>query len=305
MAELRATVVVPTTGDRGPLLPHSVGSVLGQTVDDLEVLVIGDGIDDATRDVVARLCGQDDRVRSFEFPKDSRRGELNRHAVLTEHARGRIITYLCDRDLYLPWHIEEMEDVLADADFGHTLRFRVAEDASMTFPRYPDLLDPVARARLSRSPYLAPLSFVGHTATAYASLPHGWRTTPDGWATDRYMWDQFLDAGVRVGVSNRPTVLTFKRGNHPGWSTQQRLVELDRWSTRLRSPAIRDEVAQAVIDGLERHRIQLEDRVVAGSAEGWAARLLRSSARLGNAAARAETSVGAKGQSIPSSGSDQ
>lgn len=274
MAEVRATVVIPTTGDRGPLLPHSVGSVLTQTVTDLEVLVIGDGIDDETREIIAELTGHDARVRGFEFPKDSRRGELNRHTVLTEHARGRIVTYLCDRDLYLPWHLEAMDEVLADADFGHTLRFRVAEDGSMTFPRYPDLLDPAVRAQIARSPYLAPLSFVGHTAAAYAALPHGWRTTPDGLATDRYMWMQFLEAGASIAASSRPTVLTFKRGNHPGWSTQQRLAELERWSTRLRSPTIGDEVAQSVIDGLERQRIELEQRVWARSLEGQADRLL-------------------------------
>ena len=254
---LTASVVVPTTGDRGPLLPHSVGSALAQTVDDLEVLVIGDGIDDSTREIVEELRREDPRVRSFEFPKDQRRGEINRHGVLTDHARGRIVTYLCDRDLYLPDHVEVMAEVLDDADWGHTLRFRIAEDGTTTFPRYPDLLDDRARARLHRSPYLAPLTFVGHTMAAYSALPDGWRTTPPGTATDRYMWDQFLDAGVRVGVSSRPTALTFKRGNHPGWSTARRLVELEVWSERLRSPEVSDEVAQAVIAGLERPRLEL------------------------------------------------
>ncbi|MEO1063539.1 MAG: glycosyltransferase family A protein [Actinomycetota bacterium] len=271
---MRASIVVPTTGDRGPLLPHSVGSALAQTVDDVEVLVIGDGIDEATRDVVRELGRADERVRCFEFAKDARRGELNRHAVLTEHARGRIVTYLCDRDLYLPGHVEELERVLADADFGHTLRFRVAEDGTATFPRYPDLLHPDERARLDRSPYLAPLTFVGHTMAAYRALPHGWRTTPAGTATDRYMWEQFLAAGARVGVSHRPTALTFKRGDHPGWSTQQRLVELEDWSARLRSPTVEREVVEQVIAGLERRRLELERRAWARSLEGGADRLL-------------------------------
>lgn len=274
MGDVRASIVIPTTGDRGPLLPHSVGSALRQTLDDIEVLVIGDGVDDPTREVMADLARDDRRVRCFEFPKDERRGELNRHAVLTEHARGRIVTYLCDRDLYLPHHVEEMERVLADADFAHTLRFRVAEDGSTTFPRYPDLLHPQERARLDRWPYLAPLTFVGHTMAAYRALPHGWRTTPAEMATDRHMWDQFLASGVRVGVSHRPTALTFKRGNHPGWSTPRRLVELEQWSARLRSPSIETEVALVVVAGLEQHRLELERRAWNRSLEGAAGRVL-------------------------------
>jgi cellulose synthase/poly-beta-1,6-N-acetylglucosamine synthase-like glycosyltransferase len=75
-----ASVVVPTTGDRATLLAHSVGSVLAQTVDDLEVLVVGDGASDATRDWAESV---DARVRFFGFDKDGRRGEVHRHRVLT------------------------------------------------------------------------------------------------------------------------------------------------------------------------------------------------------------------------------
>ena len=43
-SELAATVVLPTTGDRGPLLPYSVGSILSQTVRNIEVFIMGDGV---------------------------------------------------------------------------------------------------------------------------------------------------------------------------------------------------------------------------------------------------------------------
>ncbi len=275
MDELRATVVIPTTGDRGPLLPHSVGSVLAQTVDDLEVIVIGDGIDESTREVIAELVRRDERVRCFEFPKDSRRGELNRHAVLTEHARGRIVTYLCDRDLYLPRHVEVMDEILTDADFGYTFRFRIGEDGTLTANTSIDLTLASERRRHRWSQTLLPLSFAGHTMDAYRRLPHGWRTTPPDTNTDRYMFEQFLDQPwCRVGTRRRPTVLTFKRGDHPGWSTEQRRQELERWSPRLADPSTVTDITEQLLEVVDRDRGRLLARLRGKTAGGIARQVL-------------------------------
>src|SRR5690242_12643975 len=116
--------MIPTTSGRGALLPFSVGSVLAQTVADLEVFILGDGVDDATRCIIHELMRHDARIRFFDHPKHARRGEPHRHAALAQ-ARGRIVTYLCDRDLMLPRHLEVMGELLRDADFAHTLITRV------------------------------------------------------------------------------------------------------------------------------------------------------------------------------------
>lgn len=248
---LAATVIVPTTGDRGPLLRHSVGSVLRQSVRDLEVFVVGDGVSPATRDHIEALCCGDERVRFFDFPKHESRGEPNRHQVLSEHARGRIVAYLCDRDLWLPDHLRHLGGVLEDADFAHTLRFRVAEDDQIKFSHVADIRTPGGRAPNRPGPGLIPLSFAGHTLEAYQRLPWGWRATPVGRSTDNYMWAQFLaEPWVRVACSPMPTVLTFKRGDHPGWSTEQRLEILERWSPRLSSAEGVDAICGLVLDAL-------------------------------------------------------
>ncbi|MEM9036998.1 MAG: glycosyltransferase [Actinomycetota bacterium] len=259
MSACRASIVVPTTGDRGPLLPLSVGSALRQSVGDIEVLVIGDGVDDDTAAIVESLVEADERVRFFRFPKDDRRGELNRHEVLTDHAQGRIVTYLCDRDLYLGNHIEAMEQALVEADFGHTLRFRVSVDGGFTVNNRIDLRLSGERRRSHRSPTLVPLTFAGHTLDAYRRLPFGWRTTPSDRATDRYMFEQFLDQGwVRVGVRSVPTALTFKRGDHPGWSTAQRLEELERWYARLDEPDLVATLTAELLEVVDADRGRLE-----------------------------------------------
>ena len=235
MTSLAATVLLPTTGDRGPLLRHSVASVLGQTVADLELFIIGDGVDPAARSAIEELAAADPRVRFVDRPKHARRGEPYRHQVLAEEASGRVVAYLCDRDLWLPTHLEELTRLLdADADLAHTLRFDVTDAGTFAFRHTADLADPGDRERSASFANLLPLSFVGHTLDAYRRLPHGWRTTPEGTATDRYMWAQFLDQPwVTVAGSPMPTVLYFKRGEHPGLSTPERLALLEGWSPRV------------------------------------------------------------------------
>ncbi len=62
------TVIVPTH-DHAGLLGMSVGSVLEQTFADIDVVVIGDGVGDDTRDVAAGLVAADARVRFVDLPK--------------------------------------------------------------------------------------------------------------------------------------------------------------------------------------------------------------------------------------------
>lgn len=45
---IAATVVIPTQ-DHGPTLRYAVQGALAQTVEDLEILVVGDGAPDVTR----------------------------------------------------------------------------------------------------------------------------------------------------------------------------------------------------------------------------------------------------------------
>ena len=267
-----ASVVIPTTGDRAALLAHSVDSVLAQTVSDLEVLVIGDGAGDGTR---AWAETADPRVRFFDFPKDESRGEPNRHRVLSDEARGDLVLYLCDRDLWLRDHVAEMQRVLVDADFGHTLRFAIDEDDRLRLHHTLDLRDDRDRARAWYSTNVLPLSMAGHTMAAYRALPHGWRRTPPDRPTDRHMWVQFLDQpGIRVASSAWPTVLTFPRPRD--WAVTRRLEVQERWALRLSDPVLGPELARAALEATTREGSDLLRDVaearssrLGGWARGW------------------------------------
>jgi glycosyltransferase involved in cell wall biosynthesis len=222
--QISATVVVPTTGDRGPLLPFSIGSVLQQSIQNIEVFVIGDGVSDQTRHTINSIVSSDPRVRFFDNPKHERRGEPHRHEAL-KSARGRIVCYLCDRDLMLPNHVDHMLSALSDADFAHSLAVRKAQGDGF---RIRELRDLTRLEYRNAAKLLIPLSMVGHTMSFYRDLPFGWRTTPPGIATDEYMWKQFLDIReCRVAFIPIPTIIYLKRGDHPGLSTAERLAEIE------------------------------------------------------------------------------
>lgn len=235
-----ATVILPTH-DHGATLLYSIRSVQQQTVDDLEIFVIGDGVPDVTRDLVADLASGDSRIRFFDNPKGPRNGEIHRHAALQE-ARGEIVCYQADDDLWCPQQVEELRGLLADADFAHTVALDVAPDASV-FLWLAVLGSGVFRAHMHRGANFLPLSVVGHTLAIYRALPYGWRTTPSSTPTDLYMWQQFLELpGIRLAGSSRPAVFHFAAPARRGWTPAERVAELERWSAFLTSDRWREEL---------------------------------------------------------------
>lgn len=277
---LAATVLIPTH-NHGRLLEYSIGSALGQTVSEIEVFVVGDGVDEATREAVLEMGRRDARVRFFDFPKGPRHGEIHRHAALAE-ARGRIVCYLSDDDVWLPGHLEAMSAWLREADFAHAIPLNVGADGSAEV-FYGHLSNPLTRERMLGAWNFIPLSNGGHTLELYRRLPEGWRTTPPGVWTDLYMWRQILSvAGVRAVSGDRATVLHFPSPHREGWSIEQRAAELEAWSGRAKESGFELALARHVMDHLLRARFDAEVRA------GEAADLARMERERGEAMLLAE-----------------
>ncbi len=230
----RATVLVPTF-DHGPTLRYSLASALRQTVEELELFVVGDGAPDVTREILRELAASDPRVRFFDNPKGPRHGEVHRARALAE-ACGEIVCYLADDDLWTPFHLEAMLEWLADADFAHTLPLRVLPDQRLVGLTL-NLEDPRDRELELGGENRIPLACAGHTLAAYRRLPHGWRTTPPDIFTDLYMFQQFLaDPAMRAVSGTRPTCLHFASPERVGWTLEQRCAELEEWFRRVTDP---------------------------------------------------------------------
>jgi len=256
-----ATVLIPTTGSRGLLLPYSVGSVLGQTVNDLEVFVVGDGVTDETRSVVRDLQTEDGRVVFFDYPKGEGRGETYRHQALIGHAKGEIVCYLCDRDIMLPDHVETMLRHLQDYDFAACWGIDFLRNGKTRLPPRHFGADLAARFRETNHVGFG-LSFVGHRMDFYRTLPHGWRPTPPGNSpSDGYMWRQCLaHAGCRAVSTSNITILYFKRGRHPGWPAGRRAQELEQYYELLRDPEAISRLKEKTLENIANDSIAMARR---------------------------------------------
>jgi hypothetical protein len=239
----RVTVLIPTH-EHAATLPYAVASVQAQSVQDVEILICGDGVDDALRAVVAELQAGDKRIRFFDFPKGPRNGELSRHEVL-QHATGEIVCYQADDDLWLPGHIAAMEQALENADFVGAMQVDVTPDGCIRAYIFD----------LEHAAYRVPwldwtynklgiwandgfgLCFTAHRLDAYRRLPEGWGTTAAGKPTDQTMWHKFLRQDwCRARFLRWPIALHFSAPERRDWSAAQRADELQRWTAVIAEP---------------------------------------------------------------------
>lgn len=243
---LAATIVIPTH-DHGDTLRLTVASALTQTVSDIEVFIIGDGVPDATKPIVQAIADSDERVTFVDYPKHARRGEPYRHEAL-QHAQGDIVCYLCDRDLWLPNHLELLRDLLRDADFAHTLSGHIMPGGELKMFPTNLSLRPFRELQLSGTNRVA-LSCAGHTMSLYRRLPHGWRETPQGIYTDLYMFEQILRLPeCRAASGTWPTALTFPSPPRKGWSSEQRVAEMQQWADRIATAEGRSAVCTQLLE---------------------------------------------------------
>jgi glycosyltransferase involved in cell wall biosynthesis len=231
---MEVTVLIPTH-DHCETLLWSVASVQRQSISDWEILIAGDGVPERTRTLVKHMMEQDSRIRFFDYPKGPRHGEIHRHATLA-HARGRLVCYMTDDDLWLPGHLEEMCRVLQVVDLAHTSNIFVSPAGDLFLSHF-DINDAADRSRLFENKAGFGLETGGHTLAAYRRLPEGWRTTPVDLHTDLYMWRQFLEQPGCLALSSQiPTVLHFGSPYRKDWAMEQRMAELSYWSAEISRP---------------------------------------------------------------------
>jgi glycosyltransferase involved in cell wall biosynthesis len=184
------TVVIPTRHRPGPLA-RALESVLAQTHGALDVVVVGDGCEQAAAVVAA--CG-DDRVRHATLDRhhgDS--GAAPRNAALHQLARGTLIAYLDDDNRWDPDHVETLVAALA-----------ARPDASFAFSSYRAGWATIdcALPRL----HLIDTSALLHRRALIAAHG-GWRPAAEtGWAHDWELAERWLGAGERWVATGRATV---------------------------------------------------------------------------------------------------
>ena len=103
--------VVVCTYNRADRVGHAVASVLRQTLEDFELIVVDDGSVDATGDVVAAI---DDPRLHYVYRANGGLSVARNTGVAS--ASGQYVTFLDDDDEVLPRWLETMEGALAGDD---------------------------------------------------------------------------------------------------------------------------------------------------------------------------------------------
>lgn len=249
------TVLIPTHSHEDTLR-YAVASVQWQTRQDFELFIVGDGVSDRTREVVAELMKQDDRIRFFDCPKGQRNGERSRHEAL-QHASGRFVCYQSDDDLWLPEHLETMAGLLEHHDLAHCMQIEVGPDGSVCTSVFDAATDPLGIRKMERREAGFGLGTGGHRLDAYRKLPEGWMPAPKHMASDLHFWLQFLYQPWCRYISHKwPEILHLSSEKRQGHGNAQRVDELARWwddvqTAAQRAAIVRRSVAP-VLDALSR-----------------------------------------------------
>lgn len=215
-------------------------SALAQEGAEIELFVVGDGVEDDTRRALEPFLA-DSRVRFFDRPKGERHGERLRHEALQE-STAPVVCYLCDDDLLLPGHVRRMAELLEHADVATDLPVNVWPDGSIRYNAFdfgrPEFVQLVAEGRTG-----AGLTGFAHTRAAYDRLPNGWSPAPAGTPTDVHMWQQFVALQNFTGAtSDRLTSLTFPSPLRTEMTVDERVAELELWERRIQDPGFPEEL---------------------------------------------------------------
>ena len=234
------SVVIPTHNRRAHVL-LAIESALHQAREAIEVIVVADGCTDETADAIKGL--DEERIVLLDLPKAPGFGWENRNEAL-HRARGEVIAYLSDDDLWLPDHLQRIGE-LFDAEVADLVQANacvVHPDGALELSGL-DWRVPVYRRRfVSNEENRTPSSAISHVRGA-AEAVGGWRTVEsDG---DADLWRRIVQSGASTVATMEPTVLFFgaRRGT-PEEREQQAADYMAKLRDPLESARLRAEISR-------------------------------------------------------------
>jgi len=103
------SVIIPAY-NAGNFIEETINSVLKQTYQNFEILVIDDASQDSTKSIVEKICLNEKRISFFEIEHTGRPAVLRNLGI--KKSRGKYIAFLDSDDIWLPRKLEEQIELL-------------------------------------------------------------------------------------------------------------------------------------------------------------------------------------------------
>ncbi len=221
MSRPAVSVVLPVLNG-GAHLAEAIDSILSQTLDDLELIVVDDGSEDLSRQILADFAARDPRVRPIELARDATTSSGARaDNVGQQEARGAFIARMDQDDVAEPERLA-VQLALMEADgldvCGSQAVYCGDRDAAIWFPE--------THAAIQRELVFRP-AMVHASQTTRAALRRAMpldETTP----AEDYEWQTRVVWQARFG--NAPQVLVRYRIHAAQGSQVRRERMLRDWS---------------------------------------------------------------------------
>lgn len=212
MAAPLVTVIMPSFNAER-FIVESIDSVIAQTVEDWELIVVDDASTDATTAIVAACRRRDSRIRLL--PQRTNRGAAGARNLGLDHARGEWIGFIDSDDVWYPQKIAKqtaaMEASHADLSYTGYERRRDDRAAIVSVP------DTVRYEQLLRRCLIACSTGMVRRATCGAV-----RMPPIRRRQDHGYWLELLRDGSRTAVGVNEPLVSYRL--HRGSLSANKLV---------------------------------------------------------------------------------
>jgi glycosyltransferase involved in cell wall biosynthesis len=117
--EILFSIVIPTY-NRAHILPSTIESVINQTYNNWELIIVDDGSTDNTKEVVNAIAEQGHRVK-YLYQENAERSVARNNGI--NASSGDYICFLDSDDLFKPTHLEVLHQTIIASDSEEKMMF--------------------------------------------------------------------------------------------------------------------------------------------------------------------------------------
>jgi len=201
------SVVMPVYNGEA-FISESIRSVMQQSFQNWELIVVDDASADASVDIVRALCAEDERIRLIQLEQNSGAAVARNTAI--ESARGRYIAFLDGDDLWLPHKLERQLAFMQEtgAAFSYSAYERIDESGQH--------LTPIGVPERLQYQDLLKTCYIGCLTAIYDAEVYGKRLMPlIRKSQDHGLWLDLLRAGEEArGINEVLAIYRVRSGSN-------------------------------------------------------------------------------------------